>query len=394
MIGWRQALDPELEPLADLTSSASGMFYNDEHPLLSPANLQSVAPQFELYEWDAWSALATYQIGAIVESAGETYRALAVNTNSEPPSADWAVYHPLTEWLKEKTEAGIIRAVQYWLDKKFEVKTARNLLDSRQLFEIASKNSNLDEKQTQFVGFEFVPNKSKGIVLALDEIGLQFTAAQLITVYLFSSDQAAPVDTITLDYTDAGSVQWFALDWQVRGQGAHYVGYKQTDLVGQSINGVAEYNYDKVGMTFYPGGRYFECASFSALTDAAALWDISGNRYNLGTNYGLNFRLNARCDYTEFILEQKDLFKTAIAKQVAIDLLRHMALNPSVRVNRNESNFDAVRILYEIDGDSQGRPGGLRRQFEDAIKSITFDTHGIDKVCLPCRRMGVKYRAI
>jgi len=71
-----------------------------------------------------------------------------------------------------------------------------------------------------------------------------------------------------------------------------------------------------------------------------------------------------------------------------------MAYNPNTRVNRHESNVKRNEILYEIDGDTQGRKGGLRYMLDKAIDEIQFDMTGIDKVCLPCRRRGVKYTSV
>jgi hypothetical protein len=118
---------------------------------------------------------------------------------------------------------------------------------------------------------------------------------------------------------------------------------------------------------------------------------------NLGTNYGLNYKVSVSCDYTDFILDQKEQFQTIISKRVAMNLLRVLAFNANSNVNRSSSNVDSTRILYEIDGDSQSTEGNnrsLKDQYETALMAIQFDQTGIDKVCLPCRKRGVKYSTI
>lgn len=404
MIGWRQNPDPEGIRLTDVTASASGMYFNDEHPLLSPANLESIAPDFENYDWNAWSNSTAYVLGDIVEHSAARYRCILAHTGQTPPNSTyWAPYSPFTAWVKEKTEAGIIRAIQLWLDTKFKVKTAKNILERKQLFEVAANNAGLDVKYPRLVGFEFVPERSRGVVLSLDKVGVQLTQAQSLTLYLFSSDRSAPVETLAVSYTTPNSVQWFDLAWNLSGAGAYYVCYLQSSLGGQSMNGVNDhiarmsfwdYNIPG-GYTHFPFGKHFRVAAFSVDSDASELWDIANNRYTLATNYGLNFRLNGRCDYTDFIVEQQDLFKSVIAKMVAADFLRIMAYNPEVNVNRHERNVDKTQVLYEIDGDSQGvRPGGISEQLKNAVHAITFDSEGLDRVCLPCKKNGVKYRTI
>ena len=115
--------------------------------------------------------------------------------------------------------------------------------------------------------------------------------------------------------------------------------------------------------------------------------------YTRSTNYGLNVRLNVQCDFTNLILEQKSLFATAIAKQVAIDLLREIAFNATSRVNRHEANV--TRGPYSMRSTATARAGpGDAQAIEEAIDAIQFDETGIDKHCLPCRRRAVKYRAV
>jgi hypothetical protein len=56
--------------------------------------------------------------------------------------------------------------------------------------------------------------------------------------------------------------------------------------------------------------------------------------------------------------------------------------------------MNTTQILYEIDGDSQGRPGGLKMQYEAELKAARFDRENIDSECIPCRKSGVKYRTV
>lgn len=191
LIGWRRNIDTNGVQLVDLTQSATGLYFNDEHPLLTIDNLISVAPNFD----------------QIAESEGD------LNTK-------------FNDWLKQKTEAGIIRALDKWINLKFKKKIAS-------------------------------------------------------------------------------------------------------------------------------------------------------------------------CDYTELIVDQKLLFKTIISKQVAMDMLRQLAYNPNVNINRNQSNINIKQILYEIDGDSRAmHKGGLKKEMEDALEAITLDFTGIDKECLPCQKRTVKYRTV
>ena len=100
------------------------------------------------------------------------------------------------------------------------------------------------------------------------------------------------------------------------------------------------------------------------------------------------------CDLTDFIIEQRGIFATVLQKQIAAIALRTMALNPSVRVNRNQSNVSMQNILYELDGNTQGRQGGIGYELKKAYEALSLNTQGIDRICLSCNNHGVKYRTV
>ena len=58
------------------------------------------------------------------------------------------------------------------------------------------------------------------------------------------------------------------------------------------------------------------------------------------------------------------MFSTVLQRQVAATLLRTMAMNPDIRTNRNQSNVSQQGILYEIDGNPEGRAGGLGHELK------------------------------
>lgn len=125
------------------------------------------------------------------------------------------------------------------------------------------------------------------------------------------------------------------------------------------------------------------------------MWDIENNIYTYDNNYGLNLEVSVGCDFTDFIISQSGMFQEVIAKQVAVDMLREFAFNANVRTNRHSISASRVDILYEIDGDSSSmKKSGLSNQLDQAFKALRIDTSGIDRICLPCKNNGVKYRTV
>lgn len=119
------------------------------------------------------------------------------------------------------------------------------------------------------------------------------------------------------------------------------------------------------------------------------LWDVADMIYTPATNYGINFQYTIGCDITDFILSQKNVFANAVQLQVAYSALKGMVDNPEVRVNRNQANASA--LLYDLDGESTGRPTGIGADLNKAYKALEVDTQGIAKVCLGCSNKGVIY---
>lgn len=387
LISWRQNPDAGGIQLTAMTGTpTSGLYFNDFHPLLTHDNLFSLLPDY-----------------IFTQAAGSTK-----NT-------------AVTNWLKNQTEAWLIMAVEDWLNEKFKNRSANNLLDRDTLFTNAP-GWELDTNESKLAMFEFVPVRSKGVKMTIEQIGVQFAEDCAFTLHLFKSNESAAVATEGVDYTSAGGIQWVTVNWELDGEGSYLVVYDQTETGEQSINTIFDHTHLAGGIPTYPKG--FACGSFySAMAakvtpsvlgggigsmelendfviggDTDKRFNIADLEYTSDTNFGLNFKLNVQCDYTNFILEQKNLFKSAFGYMVAKEALRALAHNANVRVNRNLAHLDTQAIMYEIDGNPQGISGSFKTslgyKYDRALQSIQLNTTGIDKVCLPCARKGVKFTSV
>lgn len=354
LISWRQNPDSSGVQINDtslVTTPSSGLYFNDFHPMLTTDNLFSLRPDYML------------------DQTGTT-----LNTS-------------YSSWLRQKTEAAIIKSIEAWISAKFKDRTARNLLERDTLLKTAT-GSETDTNNSKKVGREFVPVRRRGIKMTIQQIGLQLDTNCTVTVYL--RHQNSNEQSTSFVYTGNGVPQWKTVNWEIDGEGSYLVYYDQAQNAGvKSINGI----YDNVAVETECAikcGRYFKSTEFE--TDSLT----QPIPYTGGTNHGLNFKVMVECDYTEFILEQKTLFKNLIGYQVAMDMLRELAYNANVRVNRNVSNANEMQklILYEIDGDSQGRKGGLSLKFDEALSTLKFDETGIDSICLNCKRRGIRIGSV
>lgn len=387
LIGWRQNIDPngvQIVPIVDnegtpeevtvdLATSEVDLWFNDAHPLLTMDDLYSIAPNFDQLHKD---------------ELDEVVKKDLINAS-------------FTAWLRQKTEASILKCLGEWYREKSELGTSKNLIERNRLFESTGNLTDTIEKEDLVVGLEISPTKSKSMVLDIKRIGVQCEQNETFLIYLFQTGSKTPLFSESIEYTGNGSVQWFDTkdftnNWRLKADGVYYLAYDQSALLGSAINGAKNYGKGQSGFTTFPKGKYYKVSAFNVdIINIGQLWDLNDTQYNNDTNYGLNLEVSVTCDYSQFIIEQKELFTGLILYHVALDFLNEMYYNANARINRNAANVSKPQLLFDINGDSQGKDDfSIFGKYKKALKAIQFDSTGIDGVCLPCRRKGIRYKPV
>lgn len=433
LVGWRQSYDPSKAIDRVLTDSDSGLYFQDAHPLVTLDSINSIIPQEWEMQYPEWNQILTYQKGQKVRHEGLLWIALRDNTGEEPKSADfngdysqdfdaggtWQAYNMLSDYLKTLVNNGISTMVQTFVEQKQLNKETRNLLEHRTFFDGAGRLKATIQNRGNLVGFEIVPIRAMGVTAKINKVGLQMTGATgKIRLYLFHSSQIEPVKVYDLDFTATnGGFQWFDLqdcylpyisDGNNAG-GSWYLCYNQNDMpLGmEAINVSKDWSREPCGscnmgsvevwreMTKYLQVSPFCTSAPETFNEYPEMWDVADNIYTNTTSYGLNCEISIGCDLTDFIISQRQIFATVLQKQVAAIALRTLAMNPDVRVNRNQLNVTRMDVLYELDGNTSGiRANGLGAELKNAYKALNFDTQGLDRVCLKCNNRGVKYTTV
>lgn len=431
LVGWHQHYNPEYAIYEDLLQSESGLYFQDAHPLMTLDNIRSIMPDDYILTYPDWNSVLKYKVGAKVQKDGMVFIAQVANQGVEPQKSDfngdfnedfggktWAPYNFVCDYLVNMTNAGIAKTVQTFLQMKSLLKESKNLLERRTFFDGAGRLTNTQTPQGKLVGFEINPVRSMGVTAKIERIGLQMTGATgTVRVYLFHSSQVDPIAYEDLQFTkENGGFQWFTMkDWYMpyisddnNSGGTWYLVYNQNDLpTGMlAINANKDWSREPC-MTCNAGNvaawreltKYlkispFKVTALETFAEYPEMWDVQDNIYTNTANYGLNVEVSVGCDLTDFIITQRDIFATVLQRQVTYDALRTMAMNPEVRTNRNQSNVNMQNILYELDGNTQGREGGLGYELKKGYEALDLDTRGIDRVCLTCRPNGLKYRTV
>lgn len=372
LLGWRQHHNPvEYTIKEELTKSETGQYFQDMHPLLTLDNIRSIAPDF------------------VAENFDELF----------------------SDWLKIKTQASILKAVESFYSEKLADKTINNLLESKVLFDGAGRMTDVVRNTNSLAGFELIPIRAEGVTLKIEKIGLQFNKNGSFPIYVFHSSNPEPIKTIIVEYTKNGGIQWLEqtdlylpyMSESTDAGGSWFICYNQKELP-EGMKAI-EKNRDwskepcrSCSRADYANweawSKYLEVHPFKVpATDEVKMWDISDNLYTYTTNYGLNLQITMECDLTEILVTQRRAFQNVIGLQLAADMIREFAYNPNFRINRMQQNFSRNELLYELDGDSQGyKKSGILHRLEKAMEALRIDTTGINRVCMPCRSEGIRYR--
>lgn len=426
LIGWEQNYNTSDLKISDaLTVSESGLYFQQIHPLLTLQNMSCIAPDFKNTTFNEYDSEKEYRKGNIVKINDTLYKALQNCKGISPEDESneiydateyWVETNPFSEWLESKTKASIQKAISRYYTEKIAQGTYKTLCENKTLFDGTGRIVDVVKNRRNLVGFEIVPIRAKGVTTKINKIGLQFTEPGEYTLYLMHSSMYEPVKVITLTKTRKNSIEWFTVDdlylpYQSENNdagGSWYLCYLQSQLPegSQAIRKDKDWSKEPCKScsrseytSWLSWSKYLEVHPFyvneEMLNEGMALWDVENNEYTYDTNYGINLEVSVSCDITDFIVEQRAIFQDIIAKQVAIDMLREFAYNANVRTNRHSINASRIDILYEIDGDSSSmKQSGLSYQLNLAYKAIKLSTEGLDRVCLPCKNNGIKYRTV
>ncbi len=443
VVGWEQDYNPEKQIDDELCQSESGLTFQGAHPLCTLANIRAIMPDDYFFSYPAWNQILSYKKGSKVSHDDKIWIANYDNTGIVPEATDfnqdfnqdfnndfgselagaWVKYDMVSDFVRQLTINGINTAVQTFIQDKQLQQETRNLMERRTFFDGAARLQATIEPRGKIVGFEIVPVRSMGVTTKIERIGLQMVGGTgTVRLYLFHSSQVAPMRVIDLEFTNrSGGFQWFTPaepiylpyipgsdgDGNDSG-GAWFLCYNQNELPEgmRALNVSKDWSVEPC-QTCLGGSieswrqmtKYLQVSPFGIqapedFSEYPEMFDIGLVGYTNTMNYGLNCEISVGCDLTDFIISQRQIFATVIQKQVAATVLRTIAMNPDVRVNRNQVNVTRDELLYELDGAPTGRAAGLGYELKQAYRALSLDTRGLDRICLTCNNHGVKYRTV
>jgi len=285
----------------------------------------------------------------------------------------------------------IIQLVQRFVAQQKKKLNSKELLSNITILQRHNDKSDTITKSDRFVGYAITPRESKSINVNIKSIGFKGVAADTITVYLFDPTQEAANESKEITMTD--SLTWTDLGWDVEfdksdgGAGSSYlIGYFEPDLTTSLYEqewGEQAGHASKQITRHYAGITPVRFAnstlSTTALPDMEKL-EGSGSCHTPG----FNLRFNVKCDITDVLVDNIDMFGEAIQHAIGIrilnDAMGKIGLDPNTASARNRESLE--RQLTDMKGELYGgyvEDGGYRKGIVD---DLALDFSELDAVCL------------
>ena len=414
LVGWRQTTNPDYPVLDDLLlTSDSSEYYQDGHPLITIENIDSIAKNYDSFAFPGWDIATTYNTGDRVRfTDNQVYESLVDNNLGNQPDTspnDWKVVNLLSLFIEEKQLASINTVFNKVFTSKKLDKNVKDPFVNKRLYDWTRSLKDKVIKKGRFVGLEIVPQRDINVTVVLQKFGTDLTDLNPdLTIYIYHSSQAEPLDTFNINHDKVNSHVWTPLTDKVLSYmtdfhdagGSFYIGYYEDDLEGQAIEKTnidwrigprkccSGYSYD----LFLIWNRYLSVMPFSVasqdLDPDRKLWDVDKTNDCYCTNFGINLELSVKCDLTDFICNQKLVFTEAIQKHLALDLIKEMAYN-------TRNNYIAAKAQQMIEDiklsahfaiqNKDNNTIGLADEVYRLIKAVDLDMSHLKSVCMPCR---------
>lgn len=421
LIGWQKGFDPNDPTLdSDLLTSQSGLYYNLSNPLLTLANLASIAPDFDRFNWIPYEALDSYMVGDIIIYLGVNYKSLVNSNVGNTPDlspTEWEIFNPLSDWLRKQEKNALNTVLNNTFLQKRLKRNAKTLLENTYLFNSdGGANNQTEATQGRFVGITINQMPKDGIVSIINRIGFQFFQAETFNLYIYHSSQEQAISIIPISVNSPNSFEWVKVDdvilrymndngYQSNTKGSFKIGYFESEISGSIVN----YPFDGTGKNycrscgkgridyshFRDWSKYIKAYVFSVSPtnlNGVDLWQVENEQIQTNKSFGMNLQLSVRCDLTDLVCRNKDLMTNALLMQVQRDLLHGLVSSTRSNDIKEETKRDA---FYALQGDNQSGVEGLETKLTKELEGVDFDFSDLSSPCAPCNKKanGVIYGA-
>lgn len=406
LVGLRQNNNPDFEQLSSILTY-TGQNILVHHSLINIENIDMTARNYSHYNFPVWAIGTTYETGDRVKVGSQVYESLQdANVGNDPTSTSgfWEEISLLSLYLEDVFRNSIDETVQeVFLRKKLSRQT-KTLLQNQRLSTTSGGFNDRVINEGDLVGCEFKLKHNQNIKAVLNQIGFQLTGPQTFNVYLYHSSQLEPIATKEIVHTKTGSFEWHELDFDLNFKndlhdagGVFYIMYDQNNLGVQAIK--KKHNWHKPPCSYcnrseinyfnlYTKYLYLRTVRVKAVNrnqdNDIHLWDLEKTQYVSDNNFGLNFEWTVKCDLTNYIISQKQVFAFALKEMVTKKLLENMSNS-----TRQNGLDEKVRMMARSELQSKHIGGmGIMEKVDKQINGVDFEISSLDATCMPCNTKG------
>lgn len=296
-------------------------------------------------------------------------------------------------------ESETYKVIDRFVERQKKKVGAKELLSNVTILQRVNDLSETITKNGRFVGYAITPRESKSINVNIQSIGLQSSAAESFTLYLYDPSQEAAIESKTVTCSGK-SVTWTSLDWDIEFDkldgtaGATYlIGYYEDDLNGSLYTQDWSDGQAHASMKITRHYTGIAPVRFNAsLLSGADLPDMQYLESSLSCKTsGFNLRFNVKCDITDILVDNITMFGEPIQHAIGIrymrDAMGEIGLDPTSGSARNREMF--TEYIADMEGKLYG--GVIDGVYVKGLMDyLSLDFSEIDARCLkaPSDRIG------
>lgn len=404
VVGTRQSNRPGVPVISGtMASSSSGVFVQSKHPLVTLENIFDSAPDFNINKYPVWVSGSAYIINQVANDSGVLYKSKTNQSSSTvAPHSDatnWILSYPFSDWLQGIFNQAPVNMISEVI-KQFKLQEmGKVILERQQLFMSSGNRHTQIVPSGNLVGFEMLIDSGEGLLVQIDKFGTQFTEQQTLPIYIWHTGTNNFVYNFNLILGSGSSFNWVAvttaimqLNTTLNSVGTFLICYFEDDL--NPGNQAISKEWDSAsapcggctGEDLLAYNRWSQYTAFrnvkfpSSAIDYVnfTLPDMTKAVYGSKTNWGLNLSLTIRCDLTNYITYNPNLYADTLAMQLALEFLKIIAqssrIEPSLAQIKNQARAE-LNLLEK---------STFINSYKDSIASLRVDLSGFSKACQPC----------
>jgi hypothetical protein len=300
------------------------------------------------------------------------------------------------DYVVDVHRAAIIEVVERFISRQKRHLNTKELLSNITMIQGMNKLDHTITKNGRFIGYAITPRESKSLVVTIKSVGLQSSASESLTLYLYDPSKQAAVQSKTITCTGK-TINWTTLDWDIEfddltgsAGGTYLVGLFEDDLSGSLYEQDWSTGQSHISMKItrhYAGLSPVRVRSSHLNGVSLPNMEFIEGELSCKTS-GFNLRFNVKCDITDVLNDNITMFGEAVQMAVALrylrDALANIGLNPTISSAQNREQFEQLATDYE--GLLYGgyiEDVGYRRGI---IDNLSLDFSELDAVCLKERK--------